>query len=1190
MAKVIALGEPVNESERMTIALLRDSLPDTYLVMHNFELLRDGEPFEIDLALLAPHAIYLVDAKGTRGTIHVHEGRWHPAHPSFRSPLAKLRGHAKRVKSLITESQPARRELEDIYVDAAVVLTAPDAALVDPAGLDGPHVTTLKKAAAFFQDVSRVPPRFHKHLGALYTVVLNVLRGKAKPRSAPPRFRSWEVTAKLGATDHYTEYRAFDTLAGPRVTATLRVYKADPYLPPEDRAAQAERIKTAYLALAAMQGHPNIAGAREFFEADLGQYVLVTEDVSGQSLRVHIDNPALPLTFEQKARVARDLLDALAHLQRYKVVHRNLTPSTLVLGTDGRVRLTGFEFARAGADRSHTIAGEIVDDLDPRYQAPETYRDPGAASHASDVFAAGLVLYELFTGARAFKDATEVFDRGAAFTVSPRTARPELPEGIDAWLQRLCAFEKAERPEAATALEAWAEVLAPRAPAALAPTTVVPPVVAAPVAPSPDDYYTLPARTALTRKYVIEKRLGRGSYGVVYKVIDTLGDVARAMKIIVRDRHSVVERLKTEYRALLPLPEHPRIVRLIDADFLPGDQGLPFLVFEYVDGLDVGEMIDNGIMSPEDVLTLGRQVLEGLVHLHQHGVWHQDIKPRNLMWTDRGVKIIDFNVAVAARTAGGRAGGTWRYLPPDLDTEAIPTPADRIDRDLYALGLTLYEALAGYPWAGDRPPPGAPPPDPRTLSGSLARLAPEFVAALCKAIAPRRAERFGSAVEMLSALASVPSARRAEPVVAPEAPSPGSSGGAVAKTSAPANTNPYVRHLLTVYSQSRYSNAGTRGLDALSEQTYVETALDRELLPAVIAGEFRLVVITGNAGDGKTAFLQTLERRADGGEVQRPHPNQGHFAVGRRRFVTNHDGSQDEGERANDEVLRAFFAPFAGGDPGAWPADETRLIAINEGRLVDFFESRRDEFPALAALVRRALETGAPEHGVVVTNLNARSVVVDPGGGEDSILERLVRRMTHESFWEPCERCDLRDRCYARHNALTFQDETAGPRALERLKTLYAVTHLRGQMHVTLRDLRSALAFTLVGTRDCDEIHALYQQGRREDIIQGFYFNAWMGGDGPNADRLLALLRDVDVADCDDPRLDRSLDFTSPDDDQNLFHFERRGSYDREVLRRLFTDLPRGVAGVAPEHRSEAHRWFLGMARRRFFFNGPRVG
>jgi hypothetical protein len=192
--------------------------------------------------------------------------------------------------------------------------------------------------------------------------------------------------------------------------------------------------------------------------------------------------------------------------------------------------------------------------------------------------------------------------------------------------------------------------------------------------------------------------------------------------------------------------------------------------------------------------------------------------------------------------------------------------------------------------------------------------------------------------------------------------------------------------------------------------------------------------------------------------------------------------------------------------------------------------------------------------------------------------------MTHEKFWEPCQSCDLKDRCYVFHNAQTFQDETAGPRVVERLKRLYAVTHLRGRLHITLRDLRSALAFTLVGTKDCDEIHELYQSGQRDEIVQGFYFNSWKGGDAPNADRLLTLLGEVDVAGGDDPRLDRLLDFVSPDEDHSLFRFDRRGNYDQDVLRRLYEQLPRDFSGRPTTHRADAHRHFISMARRRAFF------
>jgi serine/threonine protein kinase len=94
-------------------------------------------------------------------------------------------------------------------------------------------------------------------------------------------------------------------------------------------------------------------------------------------------------------------------------------------------------------------------------------------------------------------------------------------------------------------------------------------------------------------------------------------------------------------------------------------------------------------------------------------------------------------------------------LPPDFDPEVIPHNGERADRDLYALGLTLYEALtARYPWDTSEPPINQPAPDPRELSG-FADLAPDLVTVVLKAIAPRRAERFGSAIEFRDALRQV---------------------------------------------------------------------------------------------------------------------------------------------------------------------------------------------------------------------------------------------------------------------------------------------------------------------------------------------------------------------------------------------------------------------------------------------------
>ena len=1181
MAAVIKIGDPVNEAERTALTLLRDRGPASWTVFHNFEIASGGESFEVDVAVLTPHAVFLIDVKGTRGLIEVDRSRWYPeGRAPFPSPLAKLRNHARTLKGLLVSSSPGRLELQDVFVAPLVLLTAPDAVLRDPDDRDTRDVITLDRCIAYLTDPTRVPNRFSKNIGPLHGIIRSAIQGKARPRTGPLQFGNWVVTERLGGTDQCTEYRAQNAFAGQRTgTVILKVYRGDPYIVPiSERNAQRARISNAYQALSRLPAHRGIAGARDFFPIDGDErFILVVEDIPGQALRLHLTRPTLALTLDQKIAVTKGLLDALAHAHAYQVVHRALSPATILVAKEGRISLTNFDYARAGTDRTYTVAGEALEDLDAAYLAPECQGDLSAATAASDVFSTGLILYELFLGSRPFTTPAELHQRRGVFPVRLVSSGPELPTGLEAWIQTLCTYDPIARPGAAVALSTLEHIL----------TTETPDELRLPVTPpNPTvDFQNLPQGFALTRKYIVQSRLGMpGAFGVVYKVFDSLADVTRALKLILRDRTSTVERLKREYGALRQLPPHENVVKVIDADFLPGD-GPPFLVFDYIDGLDVGEMIDSRLFTPPDGLRLAREVAEGIRHLHEHGVYHCDIKPRNLIWTEHGTKVIDFNVSVVAAQELSHGGGSRRYLPPDLDLSGIPTEGELADRDLYAFGITLYEAITGrYPWETPQPPAGCPARDPRELSG-LSDLAPELADILIKATAPQRAERFHSATEFLNALAKVSEARTSTTMSSStlSALIPiRALGQEIASTP---NTNPFVSHLLTLYSQSRISNRGTRGLDSLGEQTYVETALDRELVPAVLAGEFSLVVITGNAGDGKTALLQQLEARARGEQahIDNSLPNGSRFTLRGRRFTSNYDGSQDEGDQANEDVLDAFFGPFSG-DQEDWPKNETWMIAINEGRLVDFLESRQVKYSKLAALVRRALRTGKPESGVAIVNLNLRSIVASQSGFDGSILERQIQRFCHEQFWAPCQACDLRSKCFALHNALTFQDPASGPQVIARLKMLFTLSHLRGRQHITLRDLRSALAYLLTSNRDCNQIHELYAQGRTEEVAAGFYFNSWMGGDSPNADRLLTSLKDVDVGRRGEPRLDRSLNFVSPESDRPLMTFERRGIYDRAILAKLFGDLPRGWTDRKNSLRSLNHRSYVAMAKRRFFF------
>jgi serine/threonine protein kinase len=1194
MAKVIPIGQPANESERQAIGFLRDHLPDGWVVFHNFEMRQGQEVFEIDIAILAPHAVYMVDVKGTRGNIDVYGSKWYPeGRQPFFSPLAKLRSHAKTMATIIRESNTGLIELRKAHVHATVLLTADDAAMYDPAGIDSPDVTDFKHCLKYFRDPSRIPDNRLNNITQFHSQIVKAITGNAKPKSAALVFRDWQVEEKLGGTDRYTEYRAKHTFDGRSVAmARLRVYQADPYQDESARKEEFKKISNAYRAVAHMPTHANILAVKDLFvNDDEDKVVLVTEDMPGQALRLHINKESLALTFDQKLQVMRDVLSALDHAHRHEVIHRNLTPDAILVTKGGQARVTGFDFARVGKNRTSTIADQIIDDLEIAYQAPECFKDPTQSSIASDIYAIGLILYELLTGELPFESVDQMMEADGKFPMMPSEHKPDLPKGIDEWLQKFCEFDPEDRhASAAIARRALDDLILPEAKNDLAP---VDSGLAVALHQLPDDLTNLPQDFILAERFRVQKKLGSGGFGVAYKVFDSLGDVVRVIKLVTKDRRSVYERLRREYKTLTNLPDHPHVVKVIWADRMSDAKQTPYIVFEYVEGLDVSDLIDGEALSLEDSVRIVRESAEGLGHLHKHGVYHQDVKPSNLLWTDNGVRIIDFNVAVTENDEVKGGGGTRRYLPPDYDYSSELDASDRIDRDLYALGISFYECLTRkYPFDEPTPPIKSPPKEPKQFKG-CADLSTSLINVLVKMISPERKDRFASSEEFLTALDQV---KRYRSVMTTG--EIGTGQKVLVKLgfqSIKSNTNPFVNHLLTLYSQSQVSNAGTRGLDDVGKATYVPTYLDEKLKPALLKGEFRLVVISGNAGDGKTAFIQQFESFAESNGAQTKRGANGCvFKLKGHTYQSNYDGSQDEGDERNDVVLQKFFGPFAGEDNSSWPENQTRLIAINEGRLVDFFLEHDDEFPLLSRHIQQGLSGADPESGVAVINLNLRSVVAEQEEGKPSILERLIVGMTHREYWQSCEKCDLKGKCYALHNARTFQDPIAGPKVIERLKMLYTITHLRGRLHITMRDLRSALAFMLVGTIDCDGIHQLYQNGGEENqnrILDGFYFNSWLGGGEGSNDRLISLLREIDVAEVSNPDLDRELGFLNPKTKaMSRFSFDERTGYDEELVEALFLNLPRDYSSKNRARLIAKHRNYLSHMRRRHFFECRDIG
>lgn len=195
-------------------------------------------------------------------------------------------------------------------------------------------------------------------------------------------------------------------------------------------------------------------------------------------------------------------------------------------------------------------------------------------------------------------------------------------------------------------------------------------------------------------RYRIERELGRGGMGVVYKAFDPVVERTLAIKTIrleAEGTEDLVLRLKREAKSVGQL-EHPNIVTLYDAG---ESAGLFYMAMQFIQGETLQDRIDHQRwFNIREILELFRQICAGLDYAHQRGVIHRDIKPANIMITTEGVvKLADFGIAKLAggSTSTGIILGTPSYMSPE---QALGKPVDGRS-DIFSLGSVLYEMVTG---------------------------------------------------------------------------------------------------------------------------------------------------------------------------------------------------------------------------------------------------------------------------------------------------------------------------------------------------------------------------------------------------------------------------------------------------------------------------------------------------------------
>jgi serine/threonine protein kinase/tetratricopeptide (TPR) repeat protein len=201
--------------------------------------------------------------------------------------------------------------------------------------------------------------------------------------------------------------------------------------------------------------------------------------------------------------------------------------------------------------------------------------------------------------------------------------------------------------------------------------------------------------------YEIERELGRGGMGVVYKAHHRQLRRDVALKMILAGKHAgsdQLERFLTEARSVAQL-QHPNIVQIFDI----GEQdGLPYFSLEFVDGKSLAQVINKQPQDPQQAARIIEILGRAMQYAHDHRVLHRDLKPANVLLTHDSVpKISDFGLAKkvedeeTASTQTGTVMGTPSYMSPEQAmglTHDVGPAADQ-----YSLGAMLYEMLTGRP-------------------------------------------------------------------------------------------------------------------------------------------------------------------------------------------------------------------------------------------------------------------------------------------------------------------------------------------------------------------------------------------------------------------------------------------------------------------------------------------------------------
>jgi serine/threonine protein kinase len=758
--------------------LLRNLLPDEppFRVWTNFEFRDDqGKWHEVDAIVLGRRRMHLVELKYYSGTLRGNDHQWlRDGHRAEDSPLKLARRKAQRLASRLQDelrrlaherqAQVPDARLVVPYIQESVFLhhphlhcSLPMASRQDlfcPDGLE--HDTGLPSITSRLLEPAEANPRYSISTNRS-EIIAQLMERIGAVQRRQREAGSWIIDDQpLDEGEGWQDWPAYHRVSHEE-QARIRFLVSPAGTSPNEQRRRRQVAEHEFRAVRALN-HDGIVRPTDLVDAEFGIGLVYPRNSDYRRLDLWLAEHPEGVALAAQLDLLRQVGEAIAYAHRHKIVHRDLTPSAILVRdrADGSVQALVGDWqtaASAGGTNSGvegrlatlmgSSLGELVHGGDAAvrgvYQAPEGAWLREVDRIKVDVFGLGAVAYFLLTRRAPAADTNALRER------LQRDKGLDLAADLPQVLSSLRALVlDATRPTVGDRVGSMTGFLDKLADVERA--------IAEPQQGEEVDPLKALPGTVFHGRYRLQRRLGTGSTAVALLTSDEQDDGKPAViKVALDDAAGI--RLASEAEVLRGL-SGPRIARLQDGPFYLGDRNA--LVVQFAGEQTLADLLTGrGRLSLDLLERYGSDLLEAVVALEGAGIDHRDIKPANLGLhinpSDSARHLMLFDFSLAREDPRATGAGTLGYRDPWLGTGGRTRFDSAAER--YSAAVVLYEMGAGQP-----PTYGDGESDPVASGADLVNpadrfdpvVAAELTAFFARALAPSAAERFDTAAQMLA--------------------------------------------------------------------------------------------------------------------------------------------------------------------------------------------------------------------------------------------------------------------------------------------------------------------------------------------------------------------------------------------------------------------------------------------------------